>query len=245
MYNSLLNKVRKEDLKTEPYPYVVIKNALEESYYNELESAFPSNESIAGTSNMENNTRYQISANKSFTLPKIWREFVDYHVSESFYKEFVSLFGDFFPEKKSWAKTSNIFTRGSGKPKSRKDLQMDCQLAINSPVSELSSVKGPHVDNRIEWYAGLFYMRADQDDSHGGGLEIFKPKDPNMEFVNKKEYDLDLLEKVDEVPYEKNTFVMFLCTKHSLHGVQPRGVTKHSRRFVNVISEFSSGKKAW
>ena len=64
-------------------------------------------------------------------------------------------------------------------------MSTDCQIGINSPVSQASTVKGPHVDNRVELYAGLFYMRTDEDDSRGGSLEIFRPKDPNMKIVHK------------------------------------------------------------
>ena len=63
-----------------------------------------------------------------------------------------------------------------------------------------------------------------------------------MKIVHKKEMDLSLLEKTDEVPYQKNTLAIFLCSKYSIHGVSPRSITSHSRRLVNIIAEFSSGR---
>ena len=239
---SVLGKAKKEDVKTDPFPYLVIENALDDSYYAELEAAYPSDRIIAGTTRMENNTRYQLSAKNSNILPEIWQGFVEYHTSQSFYDEFISLFGDYLPNRLSWASRSNVYTRKVGLPKIPSDLSTDCQIGINSPVSQASTVKGPHVDNRVELYAGLFYMRTDEDDSRGGSLEIFRPKDPNMKIVHKKEMDLSLLEKTDEVPYQKNTLAMFLCSKHSIHGVSPRSITTHSRRLVNIIAEFSSGR---
>ena len=60
-----------------------------------------------------------------------------------------------------------------------------------------------------------------------------------------KESYLSLLEKTDEVPYQKNTLAIFLCSKYSIHGVSPRLVTSHSRRLVNIIAEFSSGRSCF
>ena len=239
---SVLGKAKKEDVKTDPFPYLVIENALDDAYYSELEAAYPSDEMIAGTSYMKNNTRYQLSAKDTDVLPEIWKEFVEYHTSQSFYDEFISLFGGHLPSRLSWASRSSVYTRKVGLAKTASDLSTDCQIGINSPVTEMCTVKGPHVDNRVELYAGLFYMRTKEDDSEGGSLEIFKPKNSNMNIVHKKEIDPLLLEKTDEVPYQRNTLAIFLCSKHSIHGVSPRSVTNHSRRLVNIIGEFSAGR---
>ena len=239
---SVLGKARKEDIKEDPFPYLVIENALDDAYYAELAASYPADEVIAGTTEMDNNTRYQLSAKDSNILPEDWQRFVEYHTSQSFYDEFISLFGEHLPSRLSWASNSGTYVRKVGLPRTPSDLSLDCQIGINSPVTQTSTVKGPHVDNRVELYAGLFYMRTDKDDSEGGSLEIFRPKNPNMKIVHKEEMDLSLLEKTDEVPYQKNTFAIFLCSKHSIHGVSPRSVTNHSRRLVNIIAEFSAGR---
>ena len=58
---SLLAKAKKEDVKTFPYPYIVIENVLNDDLYKELEQSYPSDTEIGGA-NLENNTRYQLSA---------------------------------------------------------------------------------------------------------------------------------------------------------------------------------------
>jgi len=245
MTQSVLSRAKKADIIAEPFPYLVIENALDDAYYSELEEAYPSDGIIAGTMRMKSNTRYQLSAKNSNILPEIWQGFVEYHTSQSFYDEFISLFGEYIPNRLSWVTNSDTYTRGADLPKAPSDLALDCQIGINSPVTETSTVKGPHVDNRIELYAGLFYMRKDNDDSSGGSLEILKPKDPTMKIVHKEEMDPRLFEKTNEVHYRKNTFAMFLCSKYSIHAVSPRSVTPHSRRLVNIISEFSSGRSCF
>ena len=242
---SLLNKVTKADVKTEPFPYLVINEALDKGLYSELEAAYPSDEKIAGALDMENNTRYQLSAKDSNALPEIWKDFVDFHCSPAFYKQFTDLFGDYIPPRLSWAKNSDTYIRNVGTPRKASDISLDCQVGINSPVTEESTVKGAHVDNRVELYAGLFYMRQEGDSSTGGNLDIFRPKNPKMSIAHKEVISSDLLEKVDEVEYGKNTFVIFLCSKYSIHGVSPRSVTDYSRRLVNVIAEFSAGRSCF
>ena len=58
MNNSLLAKANEKDLKTSPYPYLIIRDALEESYYKKLEAAYPNDKTIAGK-NMKNNIKFQ------------------------------------------------------------------------------------------------------------------------------------------------------------------------------------------
>jgi hypothetical protein len=42
---------------------------------------------------------------------------------------------------------------------------------------------------------------------------------------------------VNSVPYTRNTFVMFINTNHSIHGVAPRSASPLPRRLVNFIGE--------
>ena len=62
---SLLNKAKKSDLITDPFPYLVIENALDDDLYEELSLSYPSDEHIMGDDEaalMRNNVRYQITA---------------------------------------------------------------------------------------------------------------------------------------------------------------------------------------
>ena len=108
---SVLGKARKKDIKEDPFPYLVIENALDDAYYAELAASYPADEVIAGTTEMDNNTRYQLSAKDSNILPEVWQRFVDYHASQSFYDEFISLFGEYLPSRLSWASNSGTYVR--------------------------------------------------------------------------------------------------------------------------------------
>jgi len=242
MHNlSLLKKAKKQDVVSSPFPYVVIKNALDDDLYEELVSSYPSDSQISG-GNMGNNIRYQLSVKDSDKLPHNWKSFVDYHSSYLFYREFLDLFESHIPKSLDWIKKSGTYKRKIHNPKTASCIALDCQVGINSPVVEECSVKSAHVDNRVELFAGLLYLRHPDDESTGGNLDIYEPLDHDMPIEHKKEIELSLLNKVDEVPYEANTFVLFLCSRYSIHGVSPRSVTPYSRRLVNVIGELSAGR---
>ena len=176
----------------------------------------------------------------------LWEEFIKYHTSQEFFKEVVELFGEDVIKKyhPSLNKKFPNLMKSPVKIRDKSDtsvaIPLDVQPGINSPVTEESSVIGPHVDNKKEIYAGLLYMRLDEDDSEGGDLEIYRHLDDiplTEKFDRKARPSLDKLELVDTVPYRKNMFALFINSNVSFHGVTPRQITEHNRRLVNIIAE--------
>ena len=102
-------------------------------------------------------------------------------------------------------------------------------------------------------------MKQDKDIGKGGNLEIYDIKKqyndlnefkkqtsflPNEKIIlnnrlyhKKQEFNPNELNKINEIIYDKNTFVMFLCDINSIHGVSPRDKNNISRRLVNIIGE--------
>tara|TARA_A100001011_G_C14273753_1_gene828201 strand:+ start:1305 stop:2039 length:735 start_codon:yes stop_codon:yes gene_type:complete len=238
----------------DPYPHIVINEALPERLYNELHRTYISDESLKEfweTSSLENNKRYQIEGKLKWALDnniysKAWEEFIKYHTSKKFFKEVVQLFGEGLI-KKYHPSLDKKFPNLMKAPvkireKGNKDvaISMDVQPGINSPVLRRSSVIGPHVDNKNEIYAGLFYMRLNEDDSIGGNLQIYSHKDNLViteKFDRKKLPDKSKLKLVKTIPYSKNTFVLFINSNMSFHGVADREITPYNRRLVNIIAE--------
>lgn len=275
---SVLKNFKPENLKLKPYPHIVIKNAVNNELYKVLEQFYPNDDIVFNLDNqkhnkMYHNTRYQINAIDSLRsnhIHPIWKMFIDYHSSPSFLREVINVFGE---ERfnnfqniinKCNEKKVNHFknlTLGKRIPGNEKysDIVLDCQVGINSPCIEKSHVKGPHIDNLNEVYAGLLYMKQDQDNGKGGNLEIYDSKikydnlnefKKHMKFLpnekillnnrlyhRKQEFNPNELEKINEITYDKNTFVMFLCDINSIHGVSPRETNNISRRLVNIIGE--------
>ena len=60
------------------------------------------------------------------------------------------------------------------------------------------------------------------------------PRNFNYEIKDK------YVEVVKEVRYEANTYVLFLNSRHSVHGVAPREITPLTRRFINMVGEVNT-----
>ena len=79
---------------------------------------------------------------------------------------------------------------------------------INTPVEQKSSVIEPHLDNPIEFYAGLLYMRNKDDNSVGSNLCTYEfKKDPI--FYGKSRVKDENVNLVEEIEYKPNRLVCF------------------------------------
>lgn len=204
----LLDRVSK--LETDPFPHVVIENALGESYYQRLLETRPSMWDILQGTMYRENQRIDLPTELAVSiLHPVWREFCSYHSSRAFFDKAKAIFG--------FANT---------------EATLRCQPGVNTPTRTVSRVRGPHLDNPRELYAGLFYMPDDE----GGDLEIYRWKSEEKRFHGKLEVEDDCVELVKTVKYRPNTYVMFLNGPDALHGVTPRKSDK-PRFLVNVIAD--------
>lgn len=255
---SIVKNYKPEMLKLEPYPYIVIKNCLDQEIYDYLEKNYPSDKTIAGNMEKEN-TRYQLSVGKitdNNNIDEIWKLFTEYHTSERFYREIEKIFSQstlvsLFNSRRNKKYKYQDLTIGKRIPPKNnyhKKIVLDCQIGINSPSTTISQVIRPHVDSKRELYAGLFYLKHDDDKGSGGDLNILdlKEKYDTIDKFNKivgiresRFFDdfENRLDVIDTVKYDKNTFVIFVNTNNSIHEVTPREPNPISRRLVNIIAE--------
>lgn len=221
---TVLDKVTLHDVRMEPFPHLVIRNAVEPALADQLLAAYPSLATITQGRPYTSNQRFSLSAAHLEGVSPLWRDFVAAHVTPAFARRVTDLFG--LPPFK------NVATRGVGEG----DLVLDAQICINTPVSKPSSVKGPHLDNERELFAGLWYLRPKDDDSKGGELDIYRIiKRPK--FHGARLTDYRFVQKVTTVPYEHNTLVLFLNSDRALHGVTPRQATDRPRYLFNLLGE--------
>jgi hypothetical protein len=253
-YLSVLRKATPADIVRAPFPYLVLKNCLDQELYEELSRTYPSDETIARLNLHREpngltgeNLRTDISAammkDSKHEIPELWQDFISYHVSSSFFEEVVSLFGPVIYENFPWLRRKIRLAEKPGvgirfdQHTDHQPFSLDCQVGINTPSSSESSVIGPHTDCPKELYAGLLYFKQPGDTASGGDLELYQWHDPkHKEFENLLPVK-SCLQRIGVVPYEANTFVFFINTPDSLHGVTPRKPSLVSRRLVNVIGE--------
>jgi len=79
---------------------------------------------------------------------------------------------------------------------------------------------GPHTDAPQKVLTFLFYLPADESQSHLG-TSIYVPKDPRFACAGGPHYSFDLFRRVVTMPYIPNTLFAFVKTNNSFHGVEP------------------------
>lgn len=216
----------------EPFPHVVVQPALDEGLYRELAAAFPPEDVFLAGKVAEGNRYYQYRAAKSLANPNIaavWREFVRYHTSAAFFAEVVELFG---LEELRGTETSVRFAEPMA------GAALDCQFFYCTPPRvPATTSRSPHIDREVAVFGGLLYFRLEDDRSTGGDLELFRLKGEEREYGHNRAVPRELLEPVKTIRYAPNTFVLFLNSPESIHGVTPRSMTPFPRLHMNFVAE--------
>ncbi|NHC33924.1 2OG-Fe(II) oxygenase [Scytonema millei] len=249
---SLLSKIKPTDIFSEPFPHVVIKDALDEEVYSKLKSEWADIEILRqGEDNkgtdLSSNKRLHYLANESLNDERItpfWKEFIALHTSDTFFQEFLTIFKDhilqMYPEFEQ--KYGSFETLKSGLRKvdtfESVDVLLDALICINTPVvTKPNAVRGAHIDLPDKLFAGLFYLRDPQDTSTGGNLEIYKFKNGKPYGFRSSAIDDSYIKHVKTIEYDRNVLILFLNSVYSLHGVSVRSLTDSPRYFVNLVGE--------
>ncbi|HVJ43788.1 MAG TPA: 2OG-Fe(II) oxygenase [Dongiaceae bacterium] len=240
----MLDGVSTADVIEQPYAHLVRRNALSNATYEALESEFPSlAKMLGGRNSYGNNEAVRLSVRQVLgdnQISRRWKDFFAYHTSQDYWLNILRVFGprirQEFPRLEERVgrrfEEWRVIPRGySGDA----DVRLDCQFVMNTPVIEVSSVKTPHVDLCDKIFSSLYYFRSEQDKASGGDLDLYAWR-RTPRFVKHRALlqDIDLSETV---AYTANTFVCFVNSEKSVHGVSPRGVTTVPRRYINFIAE--------
>jgi hypothetical protein len=240
----LLQNASASSVVTDPYPYIVIENALPPSVYEELEKKFPSEEQIRQGKKVANRDQLiarDILQNKHY--PSIWRNFVAYHTSQTFYLKLLHLFASQVQKNYPWleadlGRSLDTLSVGLRDPaaSSLPDLCLDCQPGLNTVSLSPMTPRTAHLDAQNKLFTGLFYMKPDQDHSSGGDFLIHRLRHDSPEFLSDTTVAEQDLEIARVVPYQKNCAVFFMNSPLALHGVSIREGTPIPRRLVNIVA---------
>ncbi|MBO3457613.1 2OG-Fe(II) oxygenase [Aetokthonos hydrillicola Thurmond2011] len=252
---SLLENVNKNHFFSEPFPHIVVTDALDDTLCSRLIDEFPPINIVTESNQYPSNERFSYSAHKVLGNPQIselWREFIRVQTSDIFLKQFLDLFEQdirriypSFEQEIASVKTLKSGVRNIDEFPNV-DILLDAQICVNTPVVATPSVvKQAHLDRRQVLFAGLYYLRRPDDDSTGGDLEIYRFKNGKPYGFNQQFIDDKYVELVKTVKYERNVLVLFLNSINSLHGVTVRSVTQSPRCFVNLIGEVKQHMFDW
>lgn len=240
---SVLGKFTDRDLAHKPFAHLVAEGALDSRLYDKLAADFPQPERfVRGIDNPASNQAIRIPARDIVDNPEFsreWREFFRYHTSQAFWSDIVRIMGNAIraahpdletrmgKELQRW----NVKTRGT---EAQGDVVLDALYVVNTPVTELSSVRPAHVDSEDEIWAGLLYMRAEGDDTLGGDLALYHFK--SRPAFGGHYAPLSALVEDKRVSYAANRLVSFVNSAQSVHGVTPRSPTPRYRRYINMVA---------
>jgi hypothetical protein len=231
----------------EPFPHIVIREALPADLYVRLEATFPTREILESGRPLAAAGRYAYSAAsvaRDKRIDAAWRSFFAYHASDAFFQEVVKLFGATIRrdhpdlEERLGRKLTQLRTNVRSQT-TRADAALDVQFVYNSASPVPGRIIGPHLDRPVALYAGLFYLRHPQDHSTGGDLELWRFKGGRRVFQARRSVAEENAERVRTIGYESNTLVLFPHSADALHAVSERSPSVHPRRHVNLIAEFA------
>ena len=171
MVTSILSKLSDAQIVYDPFPHLVVTDALEPSYYAALSEAYPDFETVRKARTLESNKAYLLNAAEVVSDPKtpeIWRDFFAYHTSDAFFRECTALWQPairrVYPDiehilgKPLRDVTTAMRPDKAGLAASEgtaADAMLDVQFGVNSPVTAPSRVRGPLVDKPYKLFAGL------------------------------------------------------------------------------------------
>ncbi len=242
------------DVVTDPFPFIVVRDAMDPELCARLLAGYPPVEVIRGGNLSESrayeqpgdegNQRFSYTAKMALENPEVdpaWKDMLERHVSPRFLEDVVRVFGPAIRElhpdfERRFGRLEELRPGVRHYVDPRKvDVTLEAQICVNTPVRERpSSVREAHVDLPDKLFVGLFYLRRPEDDSTGGGLEIYRSARPEGVRLDGQYARLEDVEVAHRVAYESNVFVGFVNSKRSLHGVAVREVTEHPRLFMNL-----------
>ena len=250
---SILSRASRTQIREDPFPHLVVPDALPADAYRALIAAFPSDRTVIADKRSKPNQAYRLPACRVIDDPNVaesGRAFFRYHTSRSFFEEvvafwrshLVALYGSVdavFGRPAEAAVTAMRMPGRDGNPANQEaDLTLECQFVINTPATQSSSVRGPHIDNPSKLFAALLYCRSEDDETDGGDLDLYRVTAPGFRFyANDYAIDAAQIERTATIRYAPNTLVMWLNSVHAVHGVSPRAATARSRRYINLIGE--------
>lgn len=241
---SVLGRAAPGDVVSRPFAHIVLDQALPESSYASLAQDFPPLAAFVGDlPEAPDNYAVRLEMRQAETAgvaTQAWREFFAYHVSRDFWRDVVRVFGPQLRaahpdiERRAGRPLEEWRVKQRGAPEEA-DVALACQFVVNTPTSATTSVKPAHIDRSDKIFAGLFYMRRPDDDSHGAGLELYRHRGAPV--FDKHETPWGNVERATRIDFAANRLVGFVNSVQSVHAVEPRTPSLAPRRYINMIAE--------
>lgn len=233
----------------EPFPHVIIDNALPEEAFAELRRTMPADDYLAGPRLKGPNRYHRRSAaelldDEAADLSDPWRTFLQQHLGRSFYQTCLSVFSGYLQRANETFRAVvgqgldelEPAMRGGGDARDA-EAWLECQISHVTPADATGSPLGPHVDREVALWAGLFYLRG-VGNEQGADLVFYRFRDPRKrEYWKDRMIPPSLVEPIKTIEARENRLVLFLHGPDAVHGVTPRRPGQTPRQSVNLVCE--------
>lgn len=243
---SLLDNVSQADIVHQPFPHLVVRNALDRELADRLLTHIPPFATPADGQAFGSNVRVTYASRvwrQDPSLSQIWKRFLNEHVSQTFLNRLISVFGPalrrLHPRFEERCGPLERLHAGL-QPVDQLDrgVALDAQICANTPVlDEVSPAGRPRIYSPHKLFVGLYFLRHFADTSTGGDLELYGPRAGSSlrrlgRVASPQHFDL-----CRTVRYEHNVLVLFLNSIDAVHLVTPRSRTRYSRLLVSLAGE--------
>lgn len=235
--DTVLDHLKPESVVCYDEPYPMIVGQLDDYYFECLKNIFPVPEDIVSGREMGNNILLQRAAREVLADESTfinWRQFFEAHTSTAFLQEVVRSFGPHVMEE--YPHLTKLDLQAGVRFRDEAPFSLDCQFAVNTPVTKKGTVRGPHIDDTKELFGGMIYVDG------GGELEIHEWKN-GRKFTGRKgmkkkaECVKGSTKVVRTVKCKPGTVVLFLNTPDAIHAVAPRKRGDGFRTYINLVGE--------
>jgi hypothetical protein len=243
---NLLAAARASEIVHEPFPHLVLRNALDADTCARLLDEWPAVETLGQGRALGNNERVSYPWRLAKADPLVsttWKQFLAEQVGPPFLARVTQLFGPSLRQLHPRFETlcgpidrlrSGVRGVDDG---GRADVVLDAQICANTPVVQRSAVRGAHIDASNKLLVGLFYLRHPADESSGGDLQLYGPR-PGWGLRSfTRPTSRGRFEVCRTIRYEHNVLVLFLNSIRSVHLVTARSPTPYPRLLVNLVGE--------
>ena len=249
---SIFDSIENAELVTTPYRHLVVENALPAELADTLLTEMPPLAAFTRGEQPGSNVRFALPSRVALAdarvseawkgalrqcnaaLPSLLARFV-----RRFRDDILKAFPDFASR---FAPPQDLCAVPRGRWLQRRhEIGMDAQMVVNSPaLAGGSSVRGPHLDAPDKLISGLLYLRAADDDSIGGELQLYEPDSEHVRFDRSNDALPGQVRLVRTYPYRHNLLILPLATPRALHGVSPRGATMRPRYHLHLVGQLSA-----
>ncbi|MBL4690880.1 MAG: 2OG-Fe(II) oxygenase [Rhodospirillales bacterium] len=239
MENTVFAKARPEDVRSDPFPHLVIEDALDADLFQALLRTRPPYNGGADADNRRTAIPAWVIMTTEVFDPA-WQDFATLHTRPEITRHVLDLFaGHLADSQPDLSETTRFGVQGIDDWQTA-DVLCDARLEIISQARTGGSHRMGHLDAPNRLFSALLYLRAAGDTSTGGGLDLFRWTEGPKGQLDSFELPQSDIERVDTVPYKANTLVVFPNSADALHGSQTRPPTGHDRAYVFITAEIET-----